>query len=453
MAATVAILGRPNVGKSTLFNRLIGQRRAIVDDRPGVTRDRNYGEAEFEGQIIRVIDTGGFEPDPDDELFATVRHQAEVAIGEADVLLFVVDRQTGITPADLMTADILRRMLPNNENNRLLLVVNKCDGPKHEAEAAEFWQLGFPELLMISAEHGRGIYELWEHIVARLPEDSDVDGSEEEEDVIRVAILGRPNIGKSTLTNRLIGENRHVVHNSPGTTVDSIDSLIEIDGQKYCFVDTAGIRRRAKIDTFVERVGASYAIRTIERCHITLLMIDGEEGITSQDARLASLIQERGRGCILLINRWDLVQKMPERNSAVVMDEIFMSLPHLSWAPVLYISALTGKGCHRILSTIQKVYTQFDKRIPTAKLNQFLEKAVVQNSPPTKNNHRVRLNYMTQTRVRPPTFAIWGNSPDAVRVSYKRYLENRLRGDFGFLGTPIRIHFRKKRRQWEEKDD
>ena len=452
MLPVVAIVGRPNVGKSTLFNRLTRSRQALVDDRPGVTRDRHYGVASNGVVDILLIDTGGFEPDPDDDLFSSVRMQAEAAIMEADVVLFVVDQQAGRTPTDDETAEVLRRAASKNKKNPpVLLIVNKCDNDEAENAAADFWALGIPNLMCISAEHGRGAYDLWTLIEEHLPNIQEGAGEEEDEGEIRVAVLGRPNIGKSTLVNRLIGEDRHVVHDSPGTTMDSIDSVVEIDGQKFRFVDTAGVRRRARIDDRLEVFAATRAIRCIERCHVTILMMDATKPISHQDARLAALIEDRGRGVVMLFNKWDKVTVDPERNVRVVDDEREQRLPYLSWAPALYISALTGKGCRLIVGEILKVYEQFDKRINTSELNRFLEAAIEANSVPQKNNHPVKLNYMTQTRVRPPSFIIWANSPDGVPVSYKRYLENRLRDAYGFEGTPIRIAVRKKRRPGEEK--
>ncbi len=483
MIPVVAIVGRPNVGKSTLFNRFIGYRKAIVDDRPGVTRDRNYGEGSFLGQKFLFVDTGGFEPEPDSDLFSEMRRQAIVALEEADIFIFVVDRQTGLTPADTLTVGILRKALPEEAQKKMLLVVNKCDGPKHDLEAVEFYSLGCGDPMTVSAEHGRGMYELWEAVNNLVPEDmrqnwvdensdddtnaefefdendgdletdqakEDEHGDIKEIDEIRIAILGRPNIGKSTLVNRMLGETRHVVCDMPGTTMDSIDSVVTVDGQKYRFVDTAGIRRRSKIDERLEAIAVGHAIRTIERCHVCILMIDGVEGVSKQDARLGALIADRGRACIVLINKWDIVKNMEDRNSVVVDDEVLTSLPHLSWAEVLYTSALTGKGCHRILPLIQEAYHNFDRRISTSKLNRNFEQIVAANPPPQKHHHRVRLNYITQARVRPPTFVIWANSPDAVPDSYRRYIENRFREQFKFAGSPLRIHLRQKRKQWED---
>lgn len=477
MLPVLAIVGRPNVGKSTLFNRLTRSKKAIVDDRPGVTRDRLYGTAEWLDREVVVVDTGGFEPDPaaldEGDMFLAVRRQAEIAIEEADVILFVVDRQVGVTPADKLTAEILRKQLGDRLESRLILVVNKCDGPKHDDEAFEFYELGLHPMLTLSAEHGRGNYELWEAIFERLPppveaalvtapsdeliDESmlDEDGERIEEEApgeIRIAVLGRPNIGKSTLVNRLIGEERHVVHDAPGTTMDAVDSVVEVDGQVWRIIDTAGIRRRARIDDRVETFATLRAIRTIERCHVVLLMLDGREGPTTQDARLAALVADRGRACIVLVNRWDEVRLDPERNAHVLEDELEQAFPHLRWAPELYTSALTGKGCHRILPLVQKIYKEYDKHISTAKLNKFLERAVHNHSVPQRYHRPVRLNYMTQARVRPPTFVVWSNTPEGVKDPYKRYLENQLRDEWGFEGTPIRLHFRKKRKPGEGKD-
>ena len=453
MIPVVAIVGRPNVGKSTLFNRLTRSRQALVDDRPGVTRDRHYGVARDGDLEILLIDTGGFEPDPEDNLFVSVREQAELAIQEADLILFVVDQQAGRTPTDDQTASVLRKAASQNEKNPpVLLIVNKCDNDAAEVNAADFWGLGLDNMLCISAEHGRGAFDLWSTIATHLPEASLTEEEEEEDEhEIRVAVLGRPNIGKSTLVNRLIGDDRHVVHDAPGTTMDAVDSVVNIDGQQYRFIDTAGIRRRSKIDDRLEVFAATRAIRCIERCHIILLVMDATQEIAHQDARLAALIEDRGRGVLMLFNKWDKVSPDPERNVRVVDDERDQRLPHLKWARSLYISALTGKGCRLILPEIQRIYAEFDKRIKTAELNAFLEAALDAYSVPQKNNRPVKLNYMTQARVRPPSFVVWANTPEGVPTSYKRYLENRLRDAYGFEGTPIRIAFRQKRRPGEPK--
>lgn len=438
----VAIVGRPNVGKSTLFNRLTGTRKALVHDRPGVTRDRNYATAAWLDRSYLLIDTGGFEPDPDTELFASMRRQSEAAIAEADVVVLLMDRQSGITPADRQTADLIRA-----SGRPVILAVNKCDVPLHDDEAVEFWELGFEELVPLSAEHGRGIYELMEAVVARFPDEVAVEPEEEGE--IRVAVLGRPNVGKSTLLNRLCGEDRHVVDDRPGTTIDTIDSVIEVEGQRFRLIDTAGIRRRARIDDRVENLAVGASIRAIERAHIVLLVIDGAEGPTEQDAHLAGLVDERGRGMVILVNKWDEVREMEDRNVRTLEDEFERKLPFVTYAPVLYISALTGKGTQKVLAIVKDVFGSFNARVPTARLNEFLRGAVAAHSPPQQFNHPVRLNYMTQVRVRPPTFTVFCNSPEGVKDHYDRFLQNRLRQEFGFFGSPLRIQYRRKRRPGE----
>ena len=455
MLATIAIVGRPNVGKSTLFNRMIGERRAIVHDRPGVTRDRNYGEIELWERRCILVDTGGLEPESGDDLFEAMRGQAQAAMAEADVLIFVLDRKMGITPADEMAAQILRQA-----ERPVFCVVNKIDDPRHEDELGEFWQLGFDELYPVSAEHGRGLYSLEAAIYEALPP-ADAEASDTSDAVVdedgqpvdyvmptetRIAIVGRPNIGKSTLANRMCGQDRHLVHDAPGTTMDAVDSTFESDGRDYRIVDTAGIRRRARISDQVEGFAVSRAIRSIERCHVTLLMIDGTQPITDQDARLARLVIDRGRAVVVLVNRWDLTRDLPERNARKVEEEIERKLPHLSWAPVLYISALTGKGVGRILSEVNAAFAAFNTHIKTGELNRFLEAALERNSPPQVHHRPVRIHYVTQARVRPPTFVFFTNNPEGIKAPYQRYLSNRLREAYGFDGTPLRLQFRMKRK-------
>ncbi len=446
MLPVVAIVGRPNVGKSTLFNRLIGTRKALVHDRPGVTRDRNYETAAWQDRSYLLVDTGGFEPEPDDTLFAAMRRQSEAAVDEADVVILLVDRQAGITPADQQTADLIRAA-----GKPVILAVNKCDVANHDDESNEFWELGFHELVPVSAEHGRGMFELMDAVSAHFPAEAAPEPEDEAE--IRISVLGRPNVGKSTLLNKLLGEDRHVVNDAPGTTVDATDTVMEHEGTRFRLVDTAGIRRRGRIDDKLEGLMVGASIRTIERCHIVMLVIDGAEGVTEQDAHLAALVEERGRGLIVLVNKWDRVREMEDRNVHTVEDEFSRKLPHAAHAPVLYISALTGKGTAKVLDTAQAVFAAFNHRISTAKLNEFLRASVEAYSPPQRYHHDVRLNYMTQVRVRPPTFTIFCNTPEGVGDGYNRYLQNRLRAEFGFAGSPIRIQYRRKRRPGEAKED
>ena len=451
----VAIVGRPNVGKSTLFNRLIGFKKAVIDDRPGVTRDRQYEEAEILDRHAMIIDTGGLEPAPDTDLLQSMRLQSLVAIDEADVILFVVDGRSGLTPGDDEVANLMRR-----SDKHVILVVNKVDGPEQEDLASEFWSLGFENLLTVSAAHGRGTYEL-QYAVWQQLSDEGVPSGEEEDDgdpdadfdgPIRIAVIGRPNIGKSTLINFLVGEERHVVHDSPGTTMDPIDSPLSTENRDYVFVDTAGVRRRNKIDDQLERFVSLRSIRSIERCHVSLLVIDGTTGPSDQDARLAQLVADRGRALIVLINKWDLAKDDEEMNSAAIDDQLEERMPHVNWAPHLYISAKTGKGVDRILPMVEDVFRNFQRRVSTSKLNQFMEMALQAHSPPQQYHRPVRIHYATQARVRPPTFIFWSNTPEGIAPPYRRYLSNKLRETFDYDGTPLRLHFRQKRKSGEEEE-
>lgn len=446
MLPIVAIVGRPNVGKSTLFNRLVGEKRALVHDRPGVTRDRNYHPASWLEHEFMLVDTGGFEPEPGDALFASMRAQSEAAVGEADVVILLMDGQSGITPADEATARIVR-----HARKPVVVAVNKCDDAMHDDGAAEFWALGFDVVLPLSAEHGRGLWELMTAVVERFPERTEPEPEVEGE--IRIAVLGRPNVGKSTLMNRLLGEDRHIVHDMPGTTVDATDSVMEYRGQRFRLVDTAGVRRRARVEDAVEQLAVGAALRTLERCHVVFVVLDGVEGPTEQDARLTGLVVERGRGMIMLVNKWDAVRETEDRGVTVLEDEFSRKLPHANFAPVHYISALTGKGCHRLLDLAMEVYASFNTRVSTAKLNDFLRACVAAHSPPQLHHHPIRYQYMTQVRVRPPTFCIFVNNPEGVVEHYDRYLKNRLREEFGFGGTPLRIEYRRRRRIGEARTD
>ncbi|MSQ03086.1 MAG: ribosome biogenesis GTPase Der [Myxococcales bacterium] len=442
----VAIVGRPNVGKSTLFNRLLGEKRALVHDRPGVTRDRNYHPAAWLEHEFMLVDTGGFEPEPGDKLFASMREQSETAIGEADVVIFLVDAQSGRTPADEATARIVRQ-----SSKPVVVAVNKCDDAMHDDLAAEFWSLGLDEVLPVSAEHGRGLWELMSAVVSRFPAGASPEVEVEGE--IRIAVLGRPNVGKSTLMNRLLGEERHIVHDMPGTTVDATDSIMELRGQRFRLVDTAGVRRRARVDDAVEQLAVGAALRTIERCHVVFVVLDGVEGPTEQDARLTGLVVERGRALVVLVNKWDAVRETEDRNITVLEDEFSRKLPHANFAPVLYISALTGKGCAKLLDLASEVFGAFNTRVSTARLNDFLRAAVAAHSPPQLHNHPIRYQYMTQVRVRPPTFCVFVNNPEGVVEHYDRFLKNRLREEFGFAGTPLKVEYRRRRRLGEARTD
>jgi GTPase len=457
----VAIVGRPNVGKSTLFNRLVGFRKAVVHDRPGVTRDRLYEEGEIQGRNVLIIDTGGLEPDPETDLLSSMRTQSLVAVEEADVIVLVVDARAGMTPSDEDVADILRQA-----SKPVVVAVNKVDGPRFEDLAADFWSMGLPVMVTTSAEHGRGMYELGEAIAEHLPEqepaeldppedlnEDDLTGEEAADDAfegpIRIAVIGRPNIGKSTLVNRLLGEERQIVNDSPGTTMDPVDTALTVGDREYVLVDTAGVRKRAKIGDKLERFVTLRAIRSIERCHVSLLMIDATLGPTDQDAKLAQLVAIRGRALVVLINKWDLTADLEDVNSYSTEDELERRLPHAAWAPHLFISAKTGKGLHRILPTVEEAFEKFNTRISTPRLNRWMERVVQAHTPPQRHHRPVRLLYMAQTRVRPPSFVFISNTPDGITKAYRSYLTNRLREDFGFDGTPIRAHFRRRKQKGE----
>jgi GTP-binding protein len=450
----VAIVGRPNVGKSTLFNRLVGFKKSVVHDRPGVTRDRLYEEAEFLDRQVLLIDTGGLEPEPDTDLLVAMRVQTMVAVEEADVIVFVVDAQAGWTPADAEVADLLRRA-----QKPVVVAVNKVDGHRHEDLASDFWAVGLGDLFTISAEHGRGMYELCDAVLQHLPAAPEVaegevegedDGQAEVVGPIRIAVIGRPNIGKSTLINRLLGEERHLVFDQPGTTMDPVDSPLRVGERDYVLVDTAGVRRKSKIADSLERFVTLRSIQAIERCHVSLLVIDSIEGITDQDAKLAELVADRGRALIVLFNKWDLAKDHEDVNSRDTADELARRMPHASWAPHLFISGKTGKGLARLLPMVDTVFAAFNTRIGTPKLNRFLEDAVLAHSPPQRYHRPVRIYYMTQARVRPPTFVAYSNTPDGVDTAYKRYLINRLREQFGFEGAPVKLHVRERRKIGEE---
>ena len=441
----VAIVGRPNVGKSTLFNRLVGFKKSVVHDRPGVTRDRLYEECELLGRKVMLVDTGGLDPIPDTDLLLAMRTQSLIAIEEADVIVVLMDGREGLVPADQDVAEILRKAM-----KPVVLAVNKIDGPKHEDLVADFYSVGIDPMFTVSAEHGRGIYELCQAIESRLPEAEEELDVEQEDGIIRMAVIGRPNIGKSTLINRLLGEERHLVFDQPGTTMDPIDSTLKVGDKTYVLVDTAGVRKRARISDALETFVSLRAIRSIERCHVSLLMIDATEGPTEQDAKLAQLVIDRGRALILLINKWDLTKNMEQVNSSAIEDKFDRRMPHAHFAPRLFISGLTGKGVGRVLPLVDKVFEHFNTRLTTSQLNRFLEVAVASHSVPQSHNKPVRLYYATQARVRPPTFVVFSNTPDGVGVAYKRYLANQLRTGWDFEGSPIKIHIRARRKLGEE---
>jgi GTP-binding protein len=457
----VAIVGRPNVGKSTLFNRLIGQRLAIIEDLPGTTRDRVYGTAEWNGRTFTMVDTGGLELEPGTEIEERVQDQARVAIEESDLILFVVDAHAGLAPLDYEVADRLRRA-----DAPVILVINKGDNPRREAEAAEFYALGFDPSITISAQHGRNTGDLADLIVEHLPPPSEAEAEAEasvhphdltEEEMAalaeaelgapRVAIVGRPNTGKSTFVNRVLGEDRMIVSNVPGTTRDPIDTTIRLDDQELVLVDTAGIRRRGSIGKGIERYSVLRSMKAIDSADVAIVMTDATEGYTAQDAHVVGYVLEKYKGVVLVLNKWDAVEK-DEHTADQWLKRLRRDAPYLVWADIVCASALPGQRVERILREALRVAEERYRRVPTGELNRLVMDAVRAHPPSHVKNRLPKFLYATQVGVAPPTFVIFVNDPEIVHFSYKRYLENRIRDGYGFLGTAIRLIFR--RRESEE---
>lgn len=433
MSAIVAIVGRPNVGKSTLFNRLLGRRIAIVDDFPGATRDRNYALVTRYDKPFTLVDTGGFEPVSRENLLAQMREQSRLAMEEADIILFVMDAREGLTPADQDVAAMLRRV-----EKPVFFVVNKVDGPAQETATGEFYALGADEFCLVSAEHGLGMGELTQLIQDALPE---ADPLEEEEPETRLAVVGRPNVGKSSLVNRLLGFERVVANPEAGTTRDSVDTRFVHQGKPYVLIDTAGIRRKGRVSLKLEKYSVIQALRSLDRCHIALVLIDAVEGITDQDLTIAGYAHERGRAVVLVVNKWDLVQKDNTTTGRFIKD-IRGAFKFLPDCPVHFVSAETGQRVARILADVAKVDREFSKRVATAELNRILKDAEISHPPPMFKGKRLKLFYMTQVAVRPPTFVLFVSRAEGIHFSYQRYLVNCLRQAFGFIGCPIRLKFK-----------
>lgn len=439
----LAIVGRPNVGKSTLFNKLIGERRAIVEDVPGITRDRIYGETEWNGRKLIVIDTGGIERNTDDIILSKMRDQAQIAIDTADVILFVCDIRTGLMPDDQDIAVMLKK-----SGKPIIPCINKSDSTgRVPAEFYEFYELGFEiDPIPLSSIHGTGTGDILDAALAALP---DTAAEDDEDDRIHVAVIGKPNAGKSSLVNRILGDERMIVSNIPGTTRDAIDSHLDNEFGKYTFIDTAGIRRQSKVDDRIEKYSVLRAKMAVERADVCILVIDANEGITEQDEKIAGLAHEAGKATIVAVNKWDLVEKDNTTTSAFTK-KINNALGYMTYAPILYISALTGQRVGKLFEQINYVHNQTNMRISTGMLNDVLADAVSRVQPPSDKGRRLKIYYMTQISVAPPTFVLFANSIELFHFSYQRYIENCLRDTFGFRGTPIRLIVRQRGAENEE---
>ena len=432
----VAIVGRPNVGKSLLFNRLVGQRLSIVEDTPGVTRDRLYAPCDWAGRQFDMVDTGGIEPNTDSEILAFMREQAQIAINAATVIIFVTDIRTGVTAADKEVANMLLR-----SHKPVVLAVNKADSTGATDPAVyEFYSLGLGDPIPCSAVHGHGTGDLLDACIRYFPEQEE---EEQDEDVIRVAVIGKPNVGKSSLVNKILGEKRVIVSDVAGTTRDAVDSAFENQHGRYIFIDTAGIRRKSKVEERVEKFSVMRAQLAIERADVCLILIDGREGVTEQDTKIAGLAHEAGKASIIVVNKWDLVDKETGTMEKMRKD-IMRDLSFMSYAPVLFISAVTGQRIDRLFELINYVSEQSAMRISTGMLNDVLSDAQARVQPPTDKGRRLKIYYMTQTGVCPPNFVIFCNRTDLFHFSYQRYIENQIRSVFGLEGTPINIVIRQK---------
>jgi len=433
----VAIVGRPNVGKSTLFNIFADSRISIVEDTPGVTRDRLYADAEWLDRKFTMVDTGGIEMQNTDSIAVSIRQQAEVAVREADVILFVCDARTGITNDDMEVAKMLRQ-----SRKPVVLAVNKADTPKQEAEAYEFYNLGIGEPYLTSASNRLNLGDLLDAVVEKFPEEGDED--DDSEDVIKVAIIGRPNVGKSSIFNDIIGQTRSIVSDVAGTTRDAIDVPVEKDGQTYLFIDTAGMRRKGKIDEPIEKYSIIRTLRAVDRSDVVLLVLNAVEGITEQDKKIAGYAHEAGKGIVIVVNKWDLYPNKTVMSTEEFTKQIRHELIFMPYANVVYVSALTQQRISRLPEMIKDAAEANAMRISTSVLNQVVTDAVAMNQPPMEKGKRLKILYTTQVKVKPPTFVIFCNEPEIMHFSYQRYLENQLREAFGFKGTPINIIVRGK---------
>ena len=435
MKPIVAIVGRQNVGKSTLCNRLSDTRKVIVIDQPGATRDRNYADSNLNGKAFMIIDTGGFEPATSERMLIQMREQTNLAIEEADAIIFLMDGREGLTPSDIEITGLLRKT-----KKPIFYVANKIDNLKQEDLAFDFYRLGIDRVYTISSQHGLGVGDLLDDVVEHLPE---IPVEEEIDERIRIAVIGKPNVGKSSLINKILGYERTIVNPIPGTTRDAVDTAFDLNDRKYLLIDTAGIRKKSKVSLKLEKYSVIEAIKTLDRCDIALVMIDAQEGVTEQDTKIAGLAYERGVACIIILNKWDLIEK---DNSTIGthVKHVKDSLKYLDFAPIITVSALSGQRLRKVFDLIDNVYDQYTKRVSTSLLNTKLAEFTERLSPPRYRNRPNKINYATQISVRPPTFVFFVREAKAVYFSYERYLANRIHEELGFENTPVRLIFRKK---------
>lgn len=434
----MAVVGRPNVGKSTIFNKLTGTKISIVEDTPGVTRDRIFGEVEWLNKYFTIIDTGGIEPESDDIILSQMRNQAMLAVDMAHVILFVVDGKSGLTAADKEVADILRRT-----KKPVLLVVNKIDSKSQFDNVYDFYELGLGNPIAISGANSMGLGDLLDEVVENFPEGMNM---EYDEDVIRVAITGKPNAGKSSILNNILGEERVIVSPIAGTTRDAIDTYFEKDDNKLLLIDTAGIRRRSKVYENVERFSVIRSISAVDRADVVLIVIDATEGVTEQDTKIAGIAHDEGKACIFVVNKWDLIEKDNKTMGNFRMS-VREKFPFMTYAPILFVSAVSNQRIGKILETVVQVSAEQNKRVTTSVLNQVIGEAIMLNQPPSDKGRRLKIYYGTQTGVKPPTFNLFINDKELTHFSYTRYLENRLRENFGFEGTSIKIEYSQKKKK------
>ena len=436
MKPIVAVVGRPNVGKSTLFNKLAGKRVSIVKDTPGVTRDRIYADAEWLTHSFRIVDTGGIEPKTDDILLKYMRSQAELAIETADVIIFVTDAKAGMTDADAEVGNMLRR-----SKKPVVVAVNKLDNMVDISPIYEFYELGLGDPMPISAEQGQGIGDMLDEVVKYFPEEA--EGEDEDEELLKVAVIGKPNAGKSSLINKLLGEDRVIVSDIAGTTRDAIDTKVKFEDKEYIFIDTAGIRRHSRVNEEIERFSVIRAVSAVERADVAIVMIDATEGVTEQDAKIAGIAHDNGKAVIVAINKWDAVEK-DDKTIYRFSEQVDQVLSFMPYAQKIFISAKTGQRVTKIFETVDMVAENHTKRVATGVLNDVLYEAMAMNQPPSDKGRRLKIYYMTQIGVKPPTFVIFVNDKELMHYSYTRYLENRLRENFGFACTPLKFIIRER---------